>query len=375
VSIKYEHALGEDNTAINIQDVSEGDRSKVFSCLGCGNQLIPVLGNIVERHFRHKAELSCSGETYLHRLAKIKFHSAFVNALAEKKPFLVEIPRTNQCDFYLEKLGSSCTTRTTKQFDLTAHFSEPPLLESRWENFIPDVLLQTEKGVPLFIEIKVSHGCSEEKINSGHRIIEITVDSADTIDFESVLREGRKVKLYNFKSSLEKVDCSGRCFRGTPLGYESQSLQRTLEKIADWRVRLDTPFHGVISLEDIDNYKQYVAEEEIRVRIRTENILEESRKRKLENQVISRAEMDDPDYYENFDRNFPQIGDRVEFLQIPREGDPVLHQGSIGLNNGHELAIDVTTGGRFFCPRRDWQSRIRFIDRPDPDFNKDYYLN
>jgi len=74
------------------------------------------------------------------------------------------------------------------------------------------------------------------------------------------------------------------------------------------------------------------------------------------------------------DPNFPQVGDRVDFLQIPRHGDRIWHQGVIGLNNGRELAIDINTGGRFFCPRPDWQERIRFIDRPDPDFNKDYYL-
>ena len=264
VPIKYEHALGEDNTAINIQDVSEGDRSKVFSCLGCGNQLIPVLGNIVERHFRHNAELSCSGETYLHRLAKIKFHSAFANALSEKKPFLVEIPRTNQCDFYLEKLGLSCTARITKQFDLAAHFSEPPLLESRWENFIPDVLLQTEKGVPLFIEIKVSHGCSDEKIESGHRIIEIEVDSADTIDFESVLREGRWVKFYNFKSSLEKVNCNGNCTRqSSDLLYSQDSFQlrSILANVAEWVARKrHRDVSCGISLQDIDDYNKYKAD-------------------------------------------------------------------------------------------------------------------
>ena len=74
------------------------------------------------------------------------------------------------------------------------------------------------------------------------------------------------------------------------------------------------------------------------------------------------------------DPNFPKVGDRVEFLQIPREGDPIWHQGLVQLNNGRELAIDVTTGGRFFCPRRDWESKIKSIDRPAPDFNKDYYL-
>ena len=84
--------------------------------------------------------------------------------------------------------------------------------------------------------------------------------------------------------------------------------------------------------------------------------------------------MNIPENQEPIDPNFPQVGDRVEFLQIPKVGDPIWHQGSIVLNNGRELAININTVGRFFCPRRDWQSRIRFIDRPDPDFDRAYYL-
>jgi len=77
---------------------------------------------------------------------------------------------------------------------------------------------------------------------------------------------------------------------------------------------------------------------------------------------------------ETIDQNFPQIGDRVQFLQIPRQGDRIWHQGTIGSNNGKELAIDVDSIGRFFCPRRSWGEKIRFLDRPDPDFNRAYYL-
>ncbi|NJL92077.1 MAG: hypothetical protein HC916_21635 [Coleofasciculaceae cyanobacterium SM2_1_6] len=74
------------------------------------------------------------------------------------------------------------------------------------------------------------------------------------------------------------------------------------------------------------------------------------------------------------DPNFPKKGDRVSFLQVPRSGAPVWHQGRIALNNGREIAIDVDTGGRFNCPRRYWQERLKFHDRPDPDFCKDYYI-
>ena len=84
--------------------------------------------------------------------------------------------------------------------------------------------------------------------------------------------------------------------------------------------------------------------------------------------------MNNTDNQEPIDPNFPRVGDRVDFLQIPRHGDRIWHQGVIGINNGRALAIDVNTGGRFFCPRRDWKERIRFIDRPAPDFNRDYYL-
>ena len=255
MTIKYKYALIDDGSTINIESVLPCDRGKTYTCISCENQLIPVLGEVRERHFRHKVELSCSGETYLHRLAKRKFYDAYTECLAQGKPFLIGLPYSNECEFYLEKLGLSCKDTSTKQTDLTEYFSETPLLESRWGDFIPDILLQTPEGVPLFVEMKVSHGCSQDKINSKHRIIEIEVKSVDSINFDSGLDEEAKFEAFNFKKITEKVDCQGRC-----VGDESTNsqLRRKLRDVALW-----TRTSGVISLQDVDYYKTKKKEWEI----------------------------------------------------------------------------------------------------------------
>lgn len=225
MAIQYQYARS-NNAVIDILSVKKEDRKESFTCLGCDREMVPVLGDRVERHFRHKAELTCSGETYLHNLAKNKFYDAYSKCLEQKKPFLIHVLRQSKCTFYEQKLGSPCLSTTPESFDITKWFSEPPLLESRYENFIPDVLLKSSKGVPLFVEIKVFHACSQEKIDSGHRIIEIEINSVDDIDFEFGVKKDSSVSLLNF--SLEKsFDCKGVCDRSDR--YEGKRYLEYLE--------------------------------------------------------------------------------------------------------------------------------------------------
>lgn len=230
MTIKYQYAQL-DKSIVDISSVTECDRKLRFTCLGCGRSLIPVLGDRVERHFRHKTELACSGETYLHNLAKNRFYDDYSKCLEQKNPFLIHVLQQSKCTFYEENAGEGkpCGTETPEFLDLTKWFSEPPLLESRYENFIPDVLLRSRKGVPLFVEIKVSHACSQEKIDSGHRIIEIEINSVDDIDFELGVKKDSSVSLFNF--SLEKsFDCGGICDRYTVVKEYLESKKKQEEQ-------------------------------------------------------------------------------------------------------------------------------------------------
>jgi hypothetical protein len=278
MAIQYQYAQV-DGDVFDISDITEFDRRKNFSCLGCGNHMVPVIGKQVESHFRHKVELSCSGETYLHRLAKHKFCEAYTECLELRKPFFIEVPYTKECRFYLEKLGLSCKDTSTKQFDLTQYFSEPPLIESRWGDFVPDILLRTPKGVPLFVEIKVSHACSQEKINSKCRIIEIEVDSVDSIDFDSGLGKKTIFEIFNFNGLVEKVDCRGKCLEKSKILEENSLLSQKLEEITVWARRIHgRDLSGEISLQDIEDYEKYIEE----VRQRRERRINEEKAREIE---------------------------------------------------------------------------------------------
>lgn len=79
------------------------------------------------------------------------------------------------------------------------------------QTFQPDVLLTSSRYLndPIFIEIEVTHPCTEEKIRSGFRIIEIKLpEDYDVIrhplDIDCLIEgyygNGIQVKFYNFKN-------------------------------------------------------------------------------------------------------------------------------------------------------------------------------
>lgn len=283
--VQYQHAQYKEDV-FNISDVTQGDRNKEFTCLGCGRELIPVLGDIKERHFRHKAELTCSGETYLHNLAKHRFHDAYSKCLEEKKPFMIHVSRQSKCTFYEQKLGSPCLSITNESFDLTKWFSEPPLLESRHGEFIPDVLLKSGKGVPLFVEIKVSHACSQDKIDSGHRIMEIEVNSVEDTDFSNGVGKDSSVSLFNF--NLEKsFNCRGVCDRNDRHEYKKRMEKERIEnarKEKEDRIRRYLAFHNLVDRKTLAG--KYLTEKAIEIyNSHREKIRKERKRMDMEDEV------------------------------------------------------------------------------------------
>ena len=76
--------------------------------------------------------------------------------------------------------------------------------EHKYNGFVADLYCQNKNNIdsPIFIEIKVTHECSEAKKASGIRIIEITIRSEEdilNIIQSNQLIEGKNVQLYNFK--------------------------------------------------------------------------------------------------------------------------------------------------------------------------------
>ena len=188
-NIKYQYALI-DNNIINIDEVSpESRKATRFKCVSCGNELLACLGNKNKHHFRHKIEVDCNFETYLHKLGKLTFLRTYESCLAHGKPFYITIKRKVSCvkeaccsakpDF--DDFRESCIQYKWETFDLTQYYDsfaeEQPI-----GLFVADVLLKSSKSrKPILIEIKVSHACEENKIQSGYPIIEIGLKTEEDL--------------------------------------------------------------------------------------------------------------------------------------------------------------------------------------------------
>jgi len=189
-----------------------------FRCVDCGEELIPRLGEKNVRHFAHISQSNCSRETYLHKLGKRLFIETYSDCLKNSRAFVLGLITKHQCTTYEGQLDISCEFERVRDYDITAHFDEIAEEES-FGGFIPDVLLKsTKSGEVIFVEIAVSHPCTQEKINSGHRIIEFGLQSEEDagILFGGEVREGEyNVNLFNFRpKAIRGRFCSGDCAHG-----------------------------------------------------------------------------------------------------------------------------------------------------------------
>ena len=74
----HRYALDENGDTIFIKDITIDTRHKKYYCKNCGGEMIPVLGEVREKHFRHKVITpSCSYESYIHKIGKEKLMNRF----------------------------------------------------------------------------------------------------------------------------------------------------------------------------------------------------------------------------------------------------------------------------------------------------------
>ena len=229
-TIRYRYAKGSDNSIIDVHDLVPEKRRDLapYSCLGCGGELVPNLGQIKAKHFSHKTADTCSRETYLHKLAKEGFLRIYTQCLAHESAFIFVSAFPAVCNHYQSQFGQSCKTEKVVEVDLTKHFKSIEL-EKPYSGFTPDILLSADDGSEvLFVEIAVSHKCEASKIKFGKRIIEIEITGEDDV---AQILSGRlaesspKITTYNFKKKELIGDiCKGQCQRRVNLFviYESK---------------------------------------------------------------------------------------------------------------------------------------------------------
>lgn len=190
---------------IHINDVTEDSRAQnEYTCLCCGERMIAHLKGNKQRHFKHYNNVEHDLETYLHKTAKEIIKSAYVDALKNGSPVFLE--------YYVHRICNSCENifegtcdygDAKRDYDLTKAYKHISL-EKPHGGFVPDVMLTSDKHPPIFIEVCVTHKCEPEKIASGYRIIEITIENEydlhrlKNLHFKAY---GKGLQRYNFETN------------------------------------------------------------------------------------------------------------------------------------------------------------------------------
>lgn len=131
--IKYQYAIDSNGKTISAENLSASKeiRKIHFTCLSCDKILIPVLGEKKRKHFRHKTDITinCSPETYLHKLAKLRFYEVYSNCLEQKEPFWIEFEVTNYCNYFQEDfLATYLFNKELNKLEVTSYFKFIQLL-------------------------------------------------------------------------------------------------------------------------------------------------------------------------------------------------------------------------------------------------------
>ena len=208
-TVKYYSAFDEADNLVRIDDVTkENCKQHTYRCPKCKDPMTPALGDKIKHHFRHKSD-HCSFESYLHKVAKLRFKEEF----ERRDKFLIRADVVNACDRFDEcplrknQLIDGCKYICKKDLNLKDYYDVCEL-EKKYEDFTADVLLSDSQGKynPMFLEIYVSHLCEEEKIQSGVPIIEFKIKDEEELNAllkQCVFGEQRNVPVPNKKRKTE----------------------------------------------------------------------------------------------------------------------------------------------------------------------------
>lgn len=208
-TVKYYSAFDEADNLVRIDDVTkENCKQHTYRCPKCKDPMTPALGDKIKHHFRHKGD-HCSFESYLHKVAKLRFKEEFEH----RDEFLIRADVVNGCDRFDEcllrknQLIGGCKNIYQKVLNLKDYYDVCEL-EKKYEDFTADVLLSDSQGkyTPMFLEIYVSHPCEEGKIQSGVPIIEFKIKDEEELNAllkQRVFEEQRNVPVPNKKRKTE----------------------------------------------------------------------------------------------------------------------------------------------------------------------------
>lgn len=183
-SVRYGYAFVDGTRhVVKICDLDrDGACGHSFQCPFCHSDMYPTFGNVQQHHFRHRGE-KCDHDSYLHSVAEEAFREEFAKCASDGAPFCVEFTAPVACgrDCLLK---SSCRHTDTFIVDLTKDYGRVTLERSvRVDDHRrrPDILLASDCGRELWIEIWVTHRTTDEKMKDSS-ILEIKIEREEDIE-------------------------------------------------------------------------------------------------------------------------------------------------------------------------------------------------
>ena len=172
----YEYAYDQNGVITHIDDATEGC---CYKCIECQEILIIKNGGHKRKHFAHKSNSNCDGESYIHKIWKKRIKDIFYS----DSPFVIKYPvftyceEISTCPIKKSVPNLNCNKGWFHELDLKKEYDTCEE-EVEYKGFVGDLVLTNSKDPekePLFIEIDYTHPCDEEKIASKIKIIELKV--------------------------------------------------------------------------------------------------------------------------------------------------------------------------------------------------------
>ena len=177
---KRDYAIEDDtDRVVNIFSLSrELCNGHKYYCPDCHNEMYPTFGQKYVHHFRHLGAV-CQKSNYLHATAEYMFLEEYNHCLNSGEPFLLELHSHVDCDNQCtERRNRICLAhKNTTVVDLTKiYISAKREYRVQVDDHFrrPDILLTSDTGEQLWIEIWVTHETTEEKRKDGH-IVELKI--------------------------------------------------------------------------------------------------------------------------------------------------------------------------------------------------------
>ena len=202
----YCYAHNENGQPIHIKDVTDEYRKlHKFTCPYCHDAMKARIRGIKRcKHFAHLTE-KCTYSNYLHTIAIERIRELFDT---NNTAIWLKYKITETCSIYgcpFERANCNVYV-TSKSINLREIYdtleTEKDITGKDGNQYRADILLSDSKGTeePLLIEVFCTHKCSEDKIHSGLRIIEVQIHSEEDIDHlceSQTFEVSQSIKLYN----------------------------------------------------------------------------------------------------------------------------------------------------------------------------------